>query len=138
METGRSWKCFKSEFNSLLLACTRLSVPAVARRVWVWEVWEKHNLVPRAFGKALSKRSYDSTGVRHFLSSFLTSSLLTRYRFFYGFKLTMFSHLSRVEQDFDSEGLDVLSPRILLGSYSRPRLQEIAATINRLRVLAMK
>ena len=52
--------------------------------------------------------------------------------------LTMFSHLSRVEQDFDSQGLDVLSPRILLGSYSRPRLQEIAATINRLRVLAMK
>lgn len=46
--------------------------------------------------------------------------------------------LQKVEQDFDSQGLDVLSPRILLGSYSRPRLQEIAATINRLRVLAMK
>lgn len=46
--------------------------------------------------------------------------------------------LQKVEQDFDSEGLDVLSPRILLGSYSRPRLQEIAATINRLRLLAMK
>jgi len=24
--------------------------------VWAWEVWEKHNLVPRAFGKALGTR----------------------------------------------------------------------------------
>ena len=44
----------------------------------------------------------------------------------------------RVEQDFDSKGLDLLSPKLLLGSYSRPRLLEIAAAINRLRAVAMK
>lgn len=80
--------------------------------------------------------SYESTGVQ------LTSSLRTLYSlsFFLWFQslLTLLPYLSRVDQDFDSKGLDVLSPRILLGSYSRPRLQEIAAAINRLRVLAMK
>ena len=46
-------------------------------------------------------------------------------------------HIFRVEEDFDSKGLDVLSPTLLLGCYSRPRLLEMAAAINRLRVLAM-
>jgi len=53
-------------------------------------------------------------------------------------KRSLLEVLQKVEQDFDTKGLDVLSPRILLGSYSRPRLLEIAAAINRLRVLAMK
>lgn len=53
-------------------------------------------------------------------------------------KRSLLEVLQKLEQDFDSKGLDVLSPRLLLGSYSRPRLTEIAAAINRLRVLEMK
>lgn len=53
-------------------------------------------------------------------------------------KRSLMEVLQKLEQDFDSKGLDVLSPRLLLGSYSRPRLTEIAAAINRLRVLEMK
>ena len=80
-------------------------------------------------------------GVRKLqMQSNLTSVLLSSNQFIVVKKkyFTLFSYLTRVEQDFDTKGLDVLSPRVLLGSYSRPRLQEIAAAINRLRALAMK
>lgn len=47
-------------------------------------------------------------------------------------------YIFRVEEDFDSKGLDVLSPTLLLGCYSRPRRLEIAAAINRFRALEMR
>ncbi|CAH3135385.1 unnamed protein product [Pocillopora meandrina] len=53
-------------------------------------------------------------------------------------KTSLLKVLQRVEQDFNTKGLDVLSPRLPLGCFSRPRLHEIAAAINRLRALAMK
>lgn len=42
-----------------------------------------------------------------------------------------------VEADFNTKGLDVLSPKLPIGTYSRPRLLEVAAAINRFRGLRM-
>ncbi|CAH3028763.1 unnamed protein product [Porites evermanni] len=53
-------------------------------------------------------------------------------------KRSLLEVLQKVEEDFDSKGLDVLSPTLLLGCYSRPRLLEIAAAINRFRALEMR
>jgi len=47
------------------------------------------------------------------------------------------SLLDRIERELDRQGLDALSPR-RLGGYARPRRQEIAAALNRLRTLRVR
>ncbi len=52
-------------------------------------------------------------------------------------KTTVAEILDRLEREFDEGGLDALSPR-RLGTYARPRRQEVAAALNRLRTLRIE
>jgi predicted ABC-class ATPase len=61
------------------------------------------------------------------------SLVLMMKRFMDG-KTTVAELLDLLERQFDENGLDALSPR-KLGSYARPRRQEVAAALNRLRTL---
>ncbi len=64
------------------------------------------------------------------------SLVLMMKRFMDG-KTTVAEILDRLEREFDEGGLDALSPR-RLGTYARPRRQEVAAALNRLRTLRIE
>eukprot|EP00123_Amoebidium_parasiticum_P010244 comp19980_c0_seq1/m.24394 comp19980_c0_seq1/g.24394 ORF comp19980_c0_seq1/g.24394 comp19980_c0_seq1/m.24394 type:complete len:451 (-) comp19980_c0_seq1:35-1387(-) len=60
-----------------------------------------------------------------------------RQRYMEGVPRTLSTLLAQLERDFDESGLDVLSDWYL-GTYTRPRMLEVAAALNRLRTLAVQ
>ena len=87
------------------------------------------------------RQTIDLSAIEQLVSSSQTRAigdaiLYARERYMDG-SLTLRSILDRVEADFKTEGLDVLSRR-KLGSYAAARRFEIGAAINRLRTLRVK